>query len=201
MKIHNFLALILITIAGTSGLNSCRVLFPETVPQSKVTVEQINKIAQLATVKYVMQNILEHNKERQWYEWKDGRILVIVQGKITGSIKFNNENWKIEEKVEANNKKTLIINITIDKSSVKISDPEIPQDGIRIITLDDPNIFNKINDRDRDIAINEAISGLKNQALSQGIEKATAEEAKRVLEVFFESLGYQPNITITGFNQ
>lgn len=110
--------------------------------------------------------------------------------KITGSVDLNQADIDIDKEQKK-------VSINFRKGSVKISNPQIGPKDIQIITIDDPNIFHKLNDKDRNKGSAAAIALLRDTALKNGIEKKTRDEAKTVIENFLEALGYQSAITFS----
>lgn len=161
-----------------------------TSSETKVTINSIKKIADLATIEYTMSVIKEQTKKKKFLEWKDAHFLVLVTGKIKGSVDLNMADVKIDKE----NKK---VNITFHKGAIKVSNPEIGPDDIKIITIDDPNVFHKLNDKDRNKGQAAAIALLRQTALKNGIVNQTRDEAKVVLENFLDALGYQSVITFS----
>lgn len=158
--------------------------------QTRVTVNSIKKIAELATIEYTMSVIREQTKKKKFMEWKDAKFLVLVTGKIKGSVDLNMADVKIDKE----NKK---VKISFRKGAVKISNPEIGPKDIKIITVDDPNIFHKLNDKDRNKGQAAAIALLRQTALNKGIVNQTKNQAKAVIENFLAALGYQGVITFS----
>lgn len=50
--------------------------------ETKVTINSIKKISELATIEYTMSVIKEQTKKKEFLEWKDARFLVLVTGKL-----------------------------------------------------------------------------------------------------------------------
>ncbi len=152
--------------------------------QTRVTVNSIKKIAELATIEYTMSVIKEQTKKKKFLEWKTARFLVLVTGKVKGSVDLNMADVKIDKE----NRK---VSINFKKGAVKVSYPEIAPNDIKIITVDDPNIFHKINDKDRNKGTAAAIAVLRETAMNKGIVGQTKNQARQVIENFLAALGYK----------
>lgn len=155
--------------------------------ESHVTVNSIKKIAELATIEYNMSVIREVTKEKKFLQLKEAKFLVLLTGKIKGSVDLNKSNIDID-------KENKTVAITFKKGAVGVSNPEIGPDDIKIITVSNPNVINKINDKDRNSAQKAAITMLRNEARKKGIEKQTRAEAKTVISGFLTALGYKTSI-------
>jgi hypothetical protein len=154
-----------------------------------VNVENIKKIAQLATVEYHISAHLFREKGKKFYEWLSAKFFVFVKGKVKGSVDLNQA--VIDVSPDPKNK---LVKITFKKGAVLVSDPEIGQGDIRIMTCADPNVFHKISDADRNRAMKDVIALLKKTAIEDGIKDRAASEAKLVLTTFLQSLGYASQI-------
>lgn len=149
-----------------------------------VNIDTIKEIAQLATIEYHM-TIYEHvTEEHKWYEWKDAEILVILHGVVRGLIDLE----KIDMNKSDDNR---IITIKIPKDALRITNPEFGPDDIKVTTISNPNIFHKISDNDRNMAVKKGINDFKNKAIESGIEEKTLDEAKKVISEFLASLEYE----------
>ena len=179
-----------IVIAAAVGVGAMYVYstFANDSSQTKVTVNSIKKIAELATIEYNMSVIKEQTKKRKFIEWKDAKFLVLLTGKIKGSVDLNSADVKID-------KEKKMVNIKFRQNAVKISNPEIGPDDIKIITVSDPNILHKLNDKDRNKGQQEAIKLLRKTALDKGIVQQTKNQAKLVLENFLAALDYKSSIS------
>jgi hypothetical protein len=156
--------------------------------ESKVTVNSIKKIAELATIEYNMSIIEEQTKKKKFLEWKEARFLVLLTGVIKGSVDLNQADVNIDKEAKK-------VTIAFKKNAVNISNPEIGPGDIKIITVSDPNVFHKINDADRNKAQAAAIKLLRKAALDKGIVNQTKSQAKTVIENFLAALGFQSVIS------
>lgn len=184
--LKNMLALIIALLVGVAAMY-VYTNFAGEHTETKVTVNSIKKIAELATIEYTMSVIKEQTKKKKFLEWKEARFLVLLTGKIKGSVDLNQADVKIDKE----NKK---VSITFKPGAVKVSNPEIGPDDIKIITVSDPNILHKINDKDRNKGQAQAIALLRKTALDKGIVAQTKNQAKVVIENFLSALGYQSAI-------
>jgi len=157
-----------------------------------LAIDDIKEIAQLATVEYHISTFLDRKKRRQWYEWLDARFIVFLKGVIKGSVDLN----LAEVQLPAAGTKT--VSIRFRKGAVIVSNPEIGRDDIRFITVSDPNVLNRISDKDRNKAQGDAIAALRKAATDAGIVEKTAREAKILLTRFLGGLGYTAKIEFEG---
>lgn len=155
-----------------------------------VTVEQITKIAELATVNYHMSVTHYHEKPPVGLEWLPAKLFVTVKGDIKGSV--NMKMAKITLPKEGEEK---IVKIVFPKDSVIISNPQIGPQDVSFLTCSDPNPFHPLKDRDYTAAQKEAISAMIKTANDDGITLKTAREAKEVLANFLAALGYKTDVT------
>jgi len=187
--VKNIITIIVAALVGV-GAMYIYTSFADESSQTKVTVNSIRKIAELATIEYTMSVIKEQTKKKKFLEWKNARFLVLLTGKVKGSVDLNLADVKIDKE----NKK---VTIAFRKDAVKVSDPEIGPDDIKIITVSDPNILHKLNDNDRNKGQAAAIKLLRETALEKGIVNQTKTQAKVVIENFLAALGYQSVISFS----
>ena len=154
-----------------------------------VNVEDIKRIAQLATVEYHISTYLFREKGKKIYEWLSAKFFVFVKGKVKGSVDL--DQAVIEVSPDPKNR---MVKITFKKGAVLVSDPEIAPEDIKIITCANPNIFHKISDADRNRAVKDVIALLKKTAIDDGIMNKTKAQAKLVLATFLQPLGYASQI-------
>ena len=148
-----------------------------------VNVENIKKIAQLATMEYQVAAYAYHEKHKAKYEWLKASVLVYMKGKVRGSVELNQAVIDV-----STDPKNRMVKITFKKGAVLVSDPEIAD--IKLIKFADPNVFHRISAADWEAAEREAKAELKKTAIDDGIINKTATEAKEVLTTFLQSLGY-----------
>ena len=155
-----------------------------------VTVEQITKIAELATINYHMSVTRYHKRPPVGLEWLPAKLFVTVKGDIKGSV--NMKMAKITLPKEGEEK---IVKIFFPKDSVIISNPQIGPQDVTFLTCANPNPFHPLKDRDFTAAQNEAISDMIKTANDDGIKLKTAREAKEVLVNFLAALGHRVDVT------
>ena len=155
-----------------------------------VTVDQIKKIAQLATIDYHLAVTRYHEKPPVGLEWLPAKLFVTVSGHIKGSVDMKQADIKI-----TNEKNDKSVKIVFPKGSVIISNPEIGPKDISFLTCSDPNPFHPLKDQDYTEAQKEAISAMTVVANDDGIRVKTASEAKVVLGNFLSALGFTSEIT------
>jgi hypothetical protein len=155
-----------------------------------VTVEGIKDIAQLATVEYTISEVVKVTLPKEGYEWQNAQFLVILTGKVSGNIDLD----KVKVDITKENDKTIAI-LDFEKGAILIKNPQVSPDDLKIITISDPNIFNKIDDDDRNQAFNCASSQMLRAAEDQGIRRKTADEAQIVLTRFLQEMGVEVKIT------
>jgi hypothetical protein len=158
--------------------------------QTFVTVEQITKIAELATINYRMSVTHYHEKPPVGLEWLPAKLFVTVKGDIKGSV--NMKMAKITLPKEGEEK---IVKIVFPKDSVIISNPQIGPQDVTFLTCSDPNPFHPLKDKDFTAAQKEAISAMVKSANDDGIKLKTAREAKEVLVNFLAALGHKVDVT------
>ena len=147
-----------------------------------VNIDKIKEIAELATVEFYS-TVTEHVHEKHaWYEWKSAELLVIVHGSLKGLLDLD----KIEMKKSNDNR---AVTITIPPDAIIVTDPIIAPDGIKLITIRNPNVFHPITDAQRNQAEEKALKDLRDKVLAAGIKEKTLEEAKKVLTNFLASSG------------
>ena len=155
-----------------------------------VTVEQITKIAELATMTYHMSVTHYREKPPVGLEWLPAKLFVTVKGDIKGSV--NMKMAKITLPKEGEEK---IVKIFFPKDSVIISNPQIGPQDVTFLTCSDPNPFHPLKDRDFTAAQNEAIAAMIKTANEDGIKLKTAREAKEVLVNFLAALGHKVDVS------
>lgn len=158
--------------------------------QTFVTVEQITKIAELATINYRMSVTHYHEKPPVGLEWLPAKLFVTVKGDIKGSV--NMKMAKITLPKEGEEK---IVKILFPKDSVIISNPQIGPKDVTFLTCSNPNPFHPLKDKDYTAAQKKAISAMIKAANDDGIKLKTAREAREVLVNFLAALGHKVDVT------
>lgn len=155
-----------------------------------VTVDQIKKIAQLATIDYHLSVTHYHEKPPVGLEWLPAKLFATVRGDIKGSVDMKKADINI-----TNEKDKKLVKIVFPKGSVIISNPEIGAKDISFLTCSNPNPFHPLKDKDYTAAQREAIKAMVKTAKDDGIAVKTAREAKTILGNFLAALGFQSEIT------
>ena len=155
-----------------------------------VTVEQITKIAELATINYHMSVTHYYEKQPVGLEWLPAKLFVTVTGDIKGSV--NMQAAKITVPKEGEEK---VVKIFFPKDSVIISNPQIGPKDVTFLTCSNPNPFHPLGDKDYTAAQEKAISDMIKAANDDGITLKTAREAKEVLVNFLAALGYKADVS------
>jgi Protein of unknown function (DUF4230) len=155
-----------------------------------VTVEQITKIAELATVNYHMSVTHYHKKPPVGLEWLPAKLFVTVTGDIKGSVNMKAARITLPKEGEQQ-----IVKIFFPKGSIIISNPQIGPKDVSFLTCSNPNPFHPLKDKDYTAAQKEAISAMIKAANDDGIKLKTAREAKEVLANFLAALGRQVEVT------
>ncbi len=156
--------------------------------EANVTVNSIKKIAELATVEYNMSVIVEREKTKKvLLKLKTAKFLILLSGKVKGSVDLNQAKVNI-------NKEKKRVDVVFRKGAVKVSNPEIAPKGMKIITIVNPKLFNKLKDSDFNQGQEIAIAKLRKSALDNGIIRETKNEAIVVLTNFLDALGYTSKI-------
>lgn len=155
-----------------------------------VTVDQIKKIAQLATMDYHLSVTQYHEKPPVGLEWLPAKLFATVRGDIKGSVDMKQADIKI-----TNEKDEKSVKIFFPKGSVIISNPEIGAKDVTFLTCSDPNPFHPLKDKDFTAAQSEAITAMIKVANDDGIKVKTAREATTILGNFLTALGFTSEIT------
>jgi len=155
-----------------------------------VTVEQITKIAELATINYHMSVTHFHKKPPVGLEWLPAKLFVTVTGDIKGSV-----NMKAAKITLPNEGEEKIVKIVFPKDAVIISNPQIGPKDVTFLTCSNPNPIHPLGDKDYTAAQKEAISAMIKAANDDGIKLKTAREAKEVLVNFLAALGHRAEVS------
>lgn len=155
-----------------------------------VTVEQIKKIAQLATIDYRLSVTHYHEKPPVGLEWLPAKLFATVRGDIKGSVDMKKADIKI-----TNEESEKSVKIFFPKGSVVISNPEIGAKDVTFLTCSNPNPFHPLKDKDFTAAQREAIKAMIKTANDDGIRVKTAREATVILGNFLTALGFNSEIT------
>jgi hypothetical protein len=158
--------------------------------KSFVTVEQISKIAELATVNYHMSVTHYHEKPPVGLEWLPAKLFVTVKGDIKGSVNMKAARITLPKKGEEQ-----IVKIFFPKDAIIVSNPQIGPQDVSFLTCSNPNPFHPLKDEDFTAAQKEAISAMIKAANDDGIKLKTAREAKEVLANFLAALGRKVEVT------
>jgi hypothetical protein len=152
-----------------------------------VEVEEIKKIAQLATVQVRLSghSLRTVIPGKMCLGCRNAYVFAVVTGTITGSVDLKRMGINVNQESKS-------VEITFPKGSVLVSDPAVAkmEDTLGIET----NVFNIISPEEKTKAQNQALQNLRQAAKDMGIEKMTAQEAVAVLTGFLKSLGYEAKI-------
>lgn len=155
-----------------------------------VTVEGIKEVAQLATMEYTISEVVKVTLPKQIYEWQNAQFLVLLTGKVVGNVDL--DKLKVDVIKDADQ---ATANLAFEKGAILTQNPQVGPGDLKIITINDPNVFNKINDDNRNQAFNCAFSQMLKAAEEQDIRKKTADEAQAVLTRFLKEMGFEAKIT------
>lgn len=170
---------VLLGVLGTLTFTSKAGSTEETI----VTIDSIREVAKLATIDYHGSISERVTRGHEWYEWKNAELFVEIHGTVEGLIDL--EKITMQSSGEP---KSVVIAIPPD--AVEIRGPVVDSDqGIKVTTLHDPNVFHKLTDAQRDAAVNHGLAQLKQKAIDSGIKAKTLEEAKQVIRQFLAAAG------------
>jgi hypothetical protein len=150
---------------------------------SIVVVEGIKKIAELATIEYLI-STYEHKREKPHLWWPKDYI-AFVKGKVIGSVDLDKSQIDI-------NTETRHVDISFQKGAIKIHSPEIAPGDIYFVICKD--FLNKVTPENWTEAVKMAEEKMLMIAMEEGIKAKTANEAKVLLGGFLASLGYTSEI-------
>ena len=141
-------------------------------------LEKIEAIGRLELVRMQVQDIMEHEKTRQWLP--NARSLLIIKGEAVGCIDL----MKLKEE-----------NLYINKDTINIILPE-PELCYSKINHSQSKVFDTQNHffsgaQIIDEAYKEAERHLRITVLNAGILDETKENAHRFFQPFFETLGFK----------
>ncbi len=156
-------------------------------PSPVVNVDEIRKVAKLATIEYHMTEVNFFKKPPVGMEWLPAEILVIMKGVISAGVNLKDAVIKVNEQKK-------IITLVIPKSAILILSVDIPPNGITYKTLSDPNPFHKLNDKDFEKAFKQSRAILVKAAESKDIKGKAKAEGKTILQGFIGALGYTADI-------
>lgn len=190
--------LVLLTAIVAGGV--VYLIKPSTVVKSSVTVEQMKKIAQLATTEYTLGTFAEQAyysntlfKKKELSDYAIAR----VTGKVKGSVDLEKATIEVQE-----SKENPQVSIHFKRGSVLISGVEIDQndkDAQRVLSCREKlrvkGLLNPISPSQRDALLQTALQEIAKTAIKVGIVEKTMEHAKTVLGDFVGALGYRANIT------
>lgn len=180
---------VLLTAMVVGGATYWLASAKDNAAQTQITVDKIQKIATLATIDYHLSVTHHYTKGTGWASLGDAEILVIAHGHIIGGVDMKKAAIDI-----AGDGAKKSVTITFKKDAITVSDPQIGKDDIECITLKNPNVFQRLDDKDFTAATEAARSKLKEAALNDGIKAQTVDEARRVLTEFLDGLGYGSKI-------
>jgi hypothetical protein len=157
----------------------------EPAPRVDVSIESIQRVAELATIRFNEAVMYPYKKPKKFLEWKNAKLLVLAKGTVVGRVDLKKASMERDEEART-------VTIRFAKDAVIVSDPEIKK--LEVITLANPNIFHPLNDDDRNKATKNAMGLLKSTAIDGGIREMTKDEAVTVLSAFVSELGYTAEV-------
>ena len=189
--------LVLLTAIVAGGV--VYLIKPSTVVKSSVTVEQMKKIAQLATTEYTLGAFAEQEYKSQSLFKKvvSDYAIAKVTGKVKGSVDLEKATIDVQE-----SKENPQVSIHFKRGSVLISGVEIdPNDkeAEQVISCREKlklkGLLNPISPSQRDALQRIAKQEIAKAAIKVGIVEKTMGNAKTALSDFVGALGYRANIT------
>lgn len=184
--------LVLVLLIALTGAGIVYMLTREKGSRVFVQVEEIKKIAQLATVQTRLSGYTLHTvkppsacKAIPLVGCRNAYVFAIVTGTITGSVDMKQMKVDVNQKEKA-------VRITFPKGSIIVSEPAMGQ--VPDVTPIETNVPNIISSDDKKKSAQDSVDSLKQTAKDMGIEKMTAQEAVAVLTGFLKSLGYEAKI-------
>lgn len=154
-------------------------------PSVDVSIESIQRVAELATIRFNEAVLYPYKKPKKFMEWKNAKLLVLAKGAIVGRVDLKKATMERDDEART-------VTIRFAKDAVIVSNPEVKK--LEVITLANPNIFHRLNDEDRNTATKNAMGLLKSEAEKGGIREMTKAEAKTVLAAFVSELGYSAEV-------
>lgn len=152
-----------------------------------VNVDEIRKIAKLATVEYHLTEVNFFKKQPVGLEWLPAEILVIMKGVVTGGVDLQHAEITVDEEARS-------VSVLLPPSAARITSVDIPPDGLTYKTIQDPNPFHRLNDADFQKAFHQTRTTLEAAAKEANIEEQARTEATKILTGFISALGYSPTI-------
>ena len=157
---------------------------------TNVTIESVEDVAKLATINMYVSTYHYWTKPKEWFEWKNARLLVLASGCVQGRLNLEKATVDV-----SNDPLDRWVKVAFAPDAVEVSELEIGGGDIQCVDVANPNVLNKINSRDRNRAIAEAMKKLKTTAEEMGIVAKTKVEAEVVLQQFFASMGYRCDVS------
>lgn len=185
-----FVCCIIVSILGFT-------LFHETNATEQVSVtEQIHDLATLATASAEIKTIFEHEDYRLFgnelplkIPGAKRNVFIVVGASVIAGVDLRS----VTDKDVVVNEKEKTITIAIPHSTF-ISEPAINMNDIRAFSSE--GIFRREASIEEGYQLAaEAIEQIKTEAIEAGILTQADENAKKVLQEFFKTLGYETTVT------
>lgn len=150
---------------------------------SSIVRGEIEKLVDLATVKYNYTNVVEYKNSKEFkgleIPYTTKTFLLKYDGYIKGGIDFSTVDVKDQGK-----------DLLVSLGPAKILDNVIEEEGVMIYN-EREGIFNKLSFDDLYKVLNQEKSNMAKKALESGILKESEENAVEIIEGFLKGLGYK----------
>jgi hypothetical protein len=187
--------IVLIIIGSGAGFGGILIwknyLNEGTETTTLVSVQEIKKISELATVEY---HLSAYEKRRDFGKSDLLKVIprdyfVLVKGKVIGGVNLEYAVIDIDHEKKH-------VDIKFKKGAIKIHSPEIAAGDIELKSCKD-NIFDPIKEANWQAAVKAAQETLLRTATENGIQKKTANEAQTLITGFLKSLGYTSKVVFS----
>jgi hypothetical protein len=193
-KAINGFLLVLVTALIVGG--TVYWLKPSTKVDVSVTIEQMRKIARLATTEWTMSSFAEKDFYHKtgilppWKTIQTDYVIARCRGKVTGAVDMEKAQIEVQERRH--------VSIHFPRGSVVVSDPQI--DTLETISArgkihGEWLVYEGATEAQKKEVEREALEKIKQTAIEEGIAQTTIDNAKTVLGEFVRSLGYEATIT------
>lgn len=146
---------------------------------SETIKSELNSLQELVTQEYIYTNADKRDQDEKWiFGWSrpfsNSTLVLTYDGTIKAGIDMSEVQVDVDEE-------TRTITITLPDS--KITDNNIPQEGITVVEVKD-GLFNEVTFDDYNSFISEQKIIMEEKAIERGLLTKADEEAKKAIQAF-----------------
>lgn len=146
---------------------------------SETIKSELNSLQELVTQEYIYTNADKRNQDAKWiFGWSrpfsNSTLLLTYDGIIKAGIDMSEVQVNVDEETRT---------ITVTLPASKITDNNIPQEGITVVEVKD-GLFNEVTFDDYNSFISEQKIIMEEKAIERGLLTKADEEARKAIQAF-----------------